>query len=508
MRRNFNENLHAIALFVLLLLCYAYIFPRWSDPNQNSRLDMVFAVVEDGTFQIDSYVSNTVDYAKVGEHYYSDKAPGAAFLGIPLYAGLRVLLDTPLLEGVTNRIARSAAFASTLRTAGSGVSAQKVRFALAQVLLSLIVSALPTAVLGVLMYWLLARVTPQVWPRLAVVLGYGLLTPAFPYANAFYGHQLAAVLLFAAFYLIVMAPAPVGAGRLIAVGVLLAYSVVAEYPAALMAGVIFLYAAYTLLRQHQWLRIGWVVVSGLVVAAGWMMYNNTVFGGPLELGYSHSELWADQHQTGFMSLRLPTVDALWGITFSPFRGLFLLAPWLLLALPGALLWWRGRQMRAELVTILACVGAMFFFNTSSGMWWGGFAVGPRYVLPMLPFLALLVTPSLVVWGNQFWMRVALGGLFMWSAIAVWGLTLADQAYPSDSIYNPLFEYALPNWQAGNIARNVGTLLGLQGAASLIPLAGMLLLVGALWYWLARRTAGANPRPIAALDVTTDKTTHS
>jgi hypothetical protein len=72
-----------LLLFLLLIGVYAYTFPRWADPNQNSRLNMVVAVVEDGTFRIDPYVSNTVDYAKVGDHYYSDKAPGAAFLGIP-----------------------------------------------------------------------------------------------------------------------------------------------------------------------------------------------------------------------------------------------------------------------------------------------------------------------------------------------------------------------------------------------------------------------------------------
>ncbi|MCB0150355.1 MAG: hypothetical protein KDE01_22240, partial [Caldilineaceae bacterium] len=79
-----TDRIHALGIFLLLLLCYTYIFPRWADPNQNSRLNMVFAVVEDGTFQIDRYVSNTVDYAKVGEHYYSDKAPGVALLGIPV----------------------------------------------------------------------------------------------------------------------------------------------------------------------------------------------------------------------------------------------------------------------------------------------------------------------------------------------------------------------------------------------------------------------------------------
>jgi len=91
-----SERLTAVLLFLVLLITYVYVFPRWADPNQNSRLDMVAAVVDDGTFQIDKYVTNTVDYAKVGEHYYSDKAPGVAFIGIPVYAGLKLVLNLPI----------------------------------------------------------------------------------------------------------------------------------------------------------------------------------------------------------------------------------------------------------------------------------------------------------------------------------------------------------------------------------------------------------------------------
>ncbi|MEZ4640043.1 MAG: hypothetical protein R2856_34645 [Caldilineaceae bacterium] len=70
-------------LVLILLACTGYVFPRWADPNQNSRLNMVVAVVDDGSLRIDEYVSNTVDYAKVGDHYYSDKAPGEPSWAFP-----------------------------------------------------------------------------------------------------------------------------------------------------------------------------------------------------------------------------------------------------------------------------------------------------------------------------------------------------------------------------------------------------------------------------------------
>lgn len=459
----------SIVLFLFLLVCNAYVFPRWADPNQNSRLDMVIAVVEDGTFQIDRYVANTVDYAKIGEHYYSDKAPGAAFVGIPLYAGLKVILDSPLLKDFTDRIGQSEAFRNTLRAEGSGVYAEKVRFALAQVALALAVSALPTALLGVLIFQSLAYFSVPTGIRLFIAIGYGLLTPAFAYANAFYGHQLSAALLFAAFYLILRNKGLLTIPQLLMTGVLLGYSVVTEYPAALVAGILFLYTFYWLHRQGRWSYILYVVLTGGIVAAGWMLYNTQIFGGPLNLGYSHSELWTDQHSTGFMSLTLPDWDALLGITFSLFRGLFILAPWLLFALPGVFLWWRTGQERATWWVVTASIASMFLFNASSGMWWGGYAIGPRYLLPALPFLAFSTAFAIVRWQERLWFRWIAALALLASFILVWGLTLAGQAFPPDYLYNPLIEYALPNWQQGNVARNVGTLLGFEGVWSLVPL---------------------------------------
>jgi hypothetical protein len=473
-------------LFLLLLLPYVYVFPRWADPNQNSRLDMIVAVVEDHTFQIDKYVANTVDYAKVGEHYYSDKAPGAAILGIPVYAGLKLVLDTPLMDKVMQRLAANPAFVATLRVEGSGLLVQKVRFALALVVIALVVGAVPSALLGVLLYLALAHFTPRPGVRLVVVVGYSLLTPALAYANTLYGHQLSAALLFGAYYLVLAAARPLSRTRLLAVGFLLAYAVVTEYPAVLISGIIFGYTVYRLVREGQWRRFGWMLPTGLAVGGAWLAYNTVVFGGPLKLGYSYSEQWATVHSTGFMSLTWPHADALWGITFGPFRGVFVLSPLLLLAVPGFVLWWRTGEQRAAFWVALASTVAIFLFNASSAMWWGGFAVGPRYILPGLPFMALALVFVVRDWGGQLIGRVVIGLLYVWSTVATWGLTLAEQAFPpgADLHPNPLVDYAWPNWLIGNIARNAGTLLRLRGPLSLLPLGVGLVLLGLIWWRLS------------------------
>ena len=138
------------------------------------------------------------------------------------------------------------------------------------------------------------------------------------------------------------------------------------------------------------------------------------------------------------------------------------------------------------------------------MWWGGFAIGPRYLLPMLPFAVLPTVLVFSKWGGKFWLRLLATILFLWSFIAVWGLTLAEQAFPSDTIRNPLVEYAWPNWVAGNIARNFGAVLGISGAWGLLPLFVVLGAICLVW-WLGSNYLNRNslkgPQEISTLSTT-------
>jgi hypothetical protein len=478
-------------IFLTLIASYLFFFPRWADPNQNSRMDMITAIVEEGTIHIDTYVSNTVDYAKIGDHYYSDKAPGAAFLGLPFYAGLRYFLSLPFINDTVRYLSNNAAFTATLNPTGTGINDLKIRFALGQALVSFIVSALPTAVLGVLIFRFLSQFTIALLPRIFIVFIYGLISPAFPYANAFYGHQLSAALLFAAFYLIFSSKHDLTRWKLLLAGFLMGYSVVTEYPSILIVAILCVYTIYYLNKAKMILRMGWLFLSSSVLALGLFAYNTIVFGGPLVIGYDYSTLWENQHHTGFMSLTMPHLSAVWGITFSPFRGLFFYSPILLLSIIGLYYWWRSKKFLPELLVVFCSFVSIFLFNSASIMWWGGFSVGPRYLLPALPFIAIPAIFTIMSWKNIPWAKIIYVVLTLWSLTATWGLTIAGQSYPSDTISNPLLDYAWPNWLAGNIARNLGTILKLKGVWSLAPLLIILLCLAALWIYSVRHKHNPN-----------------
>src|SRR5262249_57978419 len=71
-----------VTLFLLLFASYAYFYQAggW---NQNSRFNLVRAIVNDHSLRVDPYHRSTGDQAFFDGHYYSDKAPGLSFAALP-----------------------------------------------------------------------------------------------------------------------------------------------------------------------------------------------------------------------------------------------------------------------------------------------------------------------------------------------------------------------------------------------------------------------------------------
>jgi len=472
-------------LALLLFISYAYFLPRRVDWNQNGRMDLVLAIVDQGRLEIDDYVGNTGDYAHFGGHYYCDKAPGVSFLGVPFYWAFRQAARLPGLGTWMARLAGRLASSPASPQEAAGLFPWRGYFALALYATTLGAVALPSVLLGLLVYRGARRLGAGAGTSALLTLVYGLGTMAFPYGSALYGHMLAAACLFGAFYLLWgWAGGRRSAWRALLAGLLLGWAVVTEYPMVLPAGVLGLYGLYRL-RSPQ--MIGWLALGAALPAALLAGYDLAIYGSPLPMGYAYSELWQEEVQTGFMTLTAPSLERLWGITFSPYRGLFFLSPALLAAFPGFVVWWRRREQRPEWWTCLLVIAVLLLFNASSVVWWGGFAVGPRYIAPAVPFLM----PAIAAWlARGGWRRPLFAALGALSIFEVWAQTItALKFYPPEMYRFPLMEYALPLLRQGQIAANLGMALGLAGAWSLLPLMVIMAVVAAGLAWVCRAPAG-------------------
>jgi hypothetical protein len=298
-----------------------------------------------------------------------------------------------------------------------------------------------------------------------VVILHGLATLVFP-ASQSLDRQLVAVLTFSAFYLLFLIKQKgLSWYWLGLIGLLMGWTAITDYPTGLILAGLFVYAFFIVQKKQHLLLL---MATGALPVLLAMVYNYSIFHTPLPAGYFHSELYTDLHYTGFLSLTYPKLDALWGLTFSPFRGLFYRSPFLLLAIPG--LWYLGqeRRYRAEFLMCLWAIVSFFAFNSSSAMWWGGNRAGPTYLTPMIPYLTIPVAYCLYRWVQFRWQKVLVGALAFWSFLFVWIETLGGQQFP-ELVPNPIWTVSLPAFLEGDIARNMGILLGLQGFASLLPL---------------------------------------
>jgi Mannosyltransferase (PIG-V) len=124
-------------------------------------------------------------------------------------------------------------------------------------------------------------------------------------------------------------------------------------------------------------------------------------------------------------------------------------------------------------------------------WRGGWAVGPRYLIPMLPFLTLPTIFTLDALASSRIPRDAAGllyalvyGAFAISIVSTWAesISAAGGLWPDASNPNPLLSSLLPTVLQGGFLANQGTMqFGISGAASLFLLMALLTVWSLLMY---------------------------
>ena len=433
-------------LSVALFLCYAYFFYLGGNWNVESRHAQIYALAERGTLVIDSYPFLPLgggDAAKFEGHYYSDKLVGPSLVAVPFYLPLRHLLSA---AGLDERRA--------------------VYFALR--LTNLITNAFPSALLGGALYLFLAHLGISAGLRVWLALAYGLGTLAFPYSTLLFGHQLAAVAVGFAFMLLWLQRTEWSSRRALVAGALLGFAAISDVMGLFLALILGIYAI-SIAAQHGAgggavaRRIAPPALLALAIFSIQLIANWSSFGSPLTFPhvYHAQAAFRARHTAGLFGLHLPQLYPLYQLTVGPWRGLFYGSPVLLLSLPGLVL--LGRKFRAEAVLIAASYFAVLLIHSGYENWTTGSAYGPRYQIVALPLLLIALAPAAQRWPFAF------KALALISIAFTTIVTATTPLFPED-LRNPLAN-ALAQFAAGNLQHaNLGSLLGLPGLMSLVPLA--------------------------------------
>lgn len=161
-----------------------------------------------------------------------------------------------------------------------------------------------------------------------------------------------------------------------------------------LRGIIFLIGGllgspiYLFLKKRHWLVAITPLIGGIILVLIYAFYNYIQFGNPLSLGQNSmfNVLSEPLAKTASSQKGMPLIGGLLGLLASPGRGVIWYSPCVILGLVG----FRYARKSKFLEALLIIVFSFHFLVINSGSWWmGGWAWGPRYLLPIFPLLLSL-----------------------------------------------------------------------------------------------------------------------
>jgi len=437
----------ANTLWMLAICSVAYLWvfpyqPTINNPNENVRFYMTAAIVEEGTYAIDTQRARWgwVNDAGVrdGKHY-SVKAPGASLLGVPGYWPYHAWCkarNEPLDRMTALWVCRVTA------------------------------SVLPMLLFLFFLHRFLGRLTAHPILRDATFVSIALGSLLYAYALLLVSHTHSAIAACAALMCLVE-ERPLTRWRALLAGFFAASVTLFEYPGMMASVPLTLYAAW----RGGFVRMPFVAAGCLPPVLAMMHFQWRAWGNPLTPGHRFLENQAYRalSEEGFFGATGFHLDAALGLLFDPGYGLFALTPLLLVAPFGARIALRQRSLRAPAVAALfACVLSYLLICTMNN-WRGGWTVGPRYLavtVPLLGFLALIALDRLAARARSLALGFAVGSTA--AGIVLSGLVSAYYPHVPEALARPVPDLVLPLMEAGLAPFNAGRWFGMTAPLRCFP----------------------------------------
>jgi hypothetical protein len=431
-----------LAIAAAILLAAFPYFEQTRNANELPRLVQAMARVEQGEWAIDGASRRGIplgpDVARspVDARLYPNKPPGTSVVGTLAYRIARVGEEPPslreftwwarLLAGVVPTLILLGVAWGRLRELGHGAP----------------------IVAAVLLTWLFG-------------------TPMFVYARLFYGHALAACLLYAGLVALARGHERESTWHAALGGLLAAAAITVEYGVAFAGLPIAVALVVPMfgrdrspeLRRRALVRALTALLAALLPVLLLALYQRSVFGSMFATGYHHAAdpTFAAAHDQGLLGLSWPRADKVVIDLLSPKTGLLVFSPIVVFALAGLVHAARREGRRARVARLdLAVFGCLLIVGLGLGFE-GGWRIGPRYLVVALPCLLIGLAEAIEAWRE----RLVFAGT--WAIAATWSLlacSLAATLWPHvdpTNIGEPFGEvflalvrdgygpYGLPQW---------------------------------------------------------------
>ena len=463
-----------LVFFALAFVVFTCVFPynaALNNPNENVRLYMTMAIVENHTFRVDKIVERqgwVNDMAKApdpkvpGEdHYYSIKGPATGYAAVPFYWALTKLAPR---------------FGHPVPTAQSSPEERAWWMRASTLVARIFVVQLPCFAFLVWLERWLRRTTEDTVIRLSAVAAAGFGTNYLAYSLMFVSHSLFAIAAFTSFAITTrerMLYADAKKRRLsraFLVGFFAGLATLLEYHALPVSCGLAVYALFTFWRPT---RLALFALGGLLDVAALMFYQWRCYDNPLTPGHklAETQAFAAWHKQGFFGLGAPSWDVFRDLSLSHTFGFFGTSPfmWLgLLAIPfGVVLTYGTRRerrvRRLANVTWMLLMLVLWVAISCAVNWRGGWTVGPRFFGCAPPFFAFGAACALewVARRGRAWRAIArglAGGLALASVVQMGVVSLLFNSMPED-VTRPLPQIAIPLIRAGFVPHHAAELVG-------------------------------------------------
>ena len=401
--------------FLINLLLSFYFVDTWNNSNTTSRALPIISWFEQGNFQIDKYQELTLDKAYIDGHYYTDKAPLPTLIVLPVFGFLKWL---GIIRAVDSSLYGPAVY----------------------VLGSLICGSLPFVLFLLLSLMGIKKNRSSLSPVILSCMPF-FGSFIFVFAGTYFAHMMSGLLLLIGYIYLKKS-------KFLLAGLFAGLAFLSEYTIALVFPI---WAIQVWVRNKSFIKgfyFGLGTLPAIVFIFG---YNYYFTGSAFTMLYKY-HTFQDLHTNyGF---NLPTIESLWGLSFSNYKGLFFYVPFLVMVLFVVL---KNNSLKSFSGHYLTWVSIIYFLVVSAYFgWWGGWTYGPRLLFPvavLLLYEGILQVSKYEINKPLFWVLTVFGlaGAFLAKITVLYSI-------PTESI-NPFLQTIFPALANGQFnANNLATMV--------------------------------------------------